>query len=66
MAADKGKVLKAVAMVVTGLACKTKCRAVYQPKALRLKILDELSPRTCGNDQCSSSCSEWALGLRPS
>jgi hypothetical protein len=31
MAADSGKVLKAVAMVVTGLACKTKCRAVYQP-----------------------------------
>jgi hypothetical protein len=30
MAADSGKVLKAVAMVVTGLACKTKCRAVYQ------------------------------------
>jgi hypothetical protein len=32
MAADSGKVLKAVAMVVTGLACKTKCRAVYQSR----------------------------------
>jgi hypothetical protein len=41
MAADSGKVLKAVAMVVTGLACKTKCRAVYQPCCLNLQILDE-------------------------
>jgi hypothetical protein len=41
MAADSGKVLKAVAMVVTGLACKTKCRAVYQSGPLYLQILDE-------------------------
>jgi hypothetical protein len=41
MAADSGKVLKAVAMVVTGLACKTKCRAVYQSPAFSLQVLDE-------------------------
>jgi len=41
MAADSGKVLKAVAMVVTGLACKTKCRAVYQSRSIYLQILDE-------------------------
>jgi hypothetical protein len=41
MAADSGKVLKAVAMVVTGLACKTKCRAVYQACTLHLQVLDE-------------------------
>jgi cytochrome c-type biogenesis protein CcmH/NrfG len=41
MAADRGKVLKAVAMVVTGLACKTKCRAVYQSRSHNLQILDE-------------------------
>jgi hypothetical protein len=44
MAADSGKVLKAVAMVVTGLACKTKCRAVYQSPALHLQFLDERKP----------------------
>ena len=43
MAADRGRVLKAVAMVVTGRACKTKCCAVYQPRATCLKILDEKS-----------------------
>ena len=43
MAADRGRVLKAVAMVVTRLACKTKCRAVYQSHALCLNILDEMS-----------------------
>jgi hypothetical protein len=42
MAADSGKVLNSVAMVVTGLACKTKCRAVYQSRCLNLQILDEL------------------------
>jgi len=41
MAADSGKELNAVAMVVTGLACKTKCRAVYQSRLATLQILDE-------------------------
>jgi hypothetical protein len=46
MAADSGKVLKAVAMVVTGLACKTKCRAVYQPPATYLESSGRT--QTCG------------------